>query len=284
MKFCIVGTGRCGTRLLRSMINAHPDVFVFNETHWIVNLHEAFGTAEMPFEDHLDILLRTRFVDGSRTTEIDVEDFRAAQAGGPARMTPAEFTDTVGRYFAQKEGKRYWADKTPDYGYFAGTLQTYWPECKFIHLIRDGANVVRSMSGHPGYKALVELGRQNWCPLSLDYRASTVGDRKHARSAFVELWYRRLMRIRNEGERLRPGSYMEVRHEDVLTSPAETLVQIARFTGLRPDSDWEQAAMGAINAKRAEKPRADKMLRHFGDKHLALMRELGYAVDLPDAG
>ena len=47
MKFCVVGTGRCGTRLLRSMLNTHPELFVFNETHWLVNLYDAFGTAEV---------------------------------------------------------------------------------------------------------------------------------------------------------------------------------------------------------------------------------------------
>ncbi|KZY31972.1 hypothetical protein A3731_22870 [Roseovarius sp. HI0049] len=284
MKFCIVGTGRCGTRLLRSMMNAHPDVFVFNETHWIVNLHEAFGTAETPFEDLLDIMLRTRFVDGARVTEIDVEAFRAAQSGGPASMTPAAFADAVGRYFAAQDGKAYWADKTPDYGYFAATLQLYWPDCKIIHLIRDGANVVRSMIGHPGYKALVALGRQNWCPLSLNFEGIPGGDRPHDPAEYVELWHRRLTRIRNESERLTPGSYLKIRHEDVLSAPAETLAKIAGFTGLRYDSGWEQAATDAITVKRAEKPRAEEMLRHFGPKHRALMRELGYAVQLPEAG
>ena len=282
MKFCIVGTGRCGTRLLRSMINAHPDVFVFNETHWIVNLHEAFGTAEVPLEDHLDILLRTRFVDGSRTTEFDVEDFRAAQAGGPASMTPAAFADAVGRYFAQKEGKRFWADKTPDYGYFAGTLQMYWPECKFIHLIRDGASVVRSMAAHPGYRTLASLGRQNWCPISLDYPGNTRPIKKGEMSRYVELWFRRLRRIRNEQERLKPGSLLEVRHEDVMRSPPEALERIAQFVGLRFDPEWAQNAQDHINAEKAAKPWPGHVLEHFEAKHLALMDELGYSTELPD--
>ena len=284
MKFCIVGTGRCGTRLLRSMMNAHPDVFVFNETHWIVNLHEVFGTAEAPFDELLDIMLRTRFVDGSRVTEIDVDAFRAALPGGPAAMTPAAFADAVGRFFAAQEGKALWADKTPDYGYFAGTLQRYWPDCRIIHLIRDGANTVRSMIGHPGYKALVALGRQHWGPLSLNFEGFPDDARPHDPAEYVELWYRRLTRIRNESDRLKPGSYLEIRHEDVLASPAETLAKIAGFAGLRRDDAWEQAAVEEINVKRAEKPRAEDMLRHFGPKHRALMRDLGYAVDVAGGG
>lgn len=277
MKFCVVGTGRCGTRLLRSMLNTHPELFVFNETHWLVNLHDAFGTAEVPMEEMLDIVLRTRFVDGARITELDADAFRAEHAGAGA-MTPPAFADAVGRFLAAREGKTIWADKTPDYGYFAATLQLYWPDCKIIHLIRDGANVVRSMAGHPGYKALVALGHQHWCPLSLDYPGFEGDTTHHETAEYVELWYRRLMRIRNESGRLRPGSYMEVRHEDMLDAPAETLETVAQFVGLSADDAWIRAAIAEIDGKKAEKPRAEDVLQHFGGKHLELMRELGYAT------
>ncbi|WP_057817951.1 sulfotransferase family protein [Roseovarius indicus] len=281
MKFCVVGTGRCGTRLLRSMLNTHPELFMFNETHWLVNLHDAFGTAEVPMEEMLDIVLRTRFVDGARITELDADAFRAEHAGAGAMM-PSAFAYAAGRFLAAREGKTTWADKTPDYGYFAATLQLYWPDCKIIHLIRGGANVVRSMAGHPGYKALVALGHQNWCPQSLDYPGFE-GDASREQTAdLVELWCRRLMRIRNESERLRPGSYIEIRHEDVLASPAATLERVARFTGLRFEADWMLAATGEIDRRKADKLRVDDVLRHFGSKYLGLMRSLGYSTDVPD--
>lgn len=280
MKFCVVGTGRCGTRLLRSMLNAHPDVFVFNETHWIANLHECFGTAEVPVDDLIDIVLRTRHVDGSPTTELDSDAFRAAMTL-PYRMTPAGFANAVGLFFARQEGKTLWADKTPDYGYFAANLQLYWPDCRIIHLVRDGASVVRSMAGHPGYRALVALGRQHWLSLSLDYPGFSGEISQPRPEQYVELWYRRLMRIRNEYARLRPGSYIEIRHEDVLATPEAVLTRIAGFAGLRPDEAWLKGAGSLIDAQKATKSRPDAVLRHFGEKHLRLMHELGYPTEMP---
>lgn len=56
--------------------------------------------------------------------------------------------------FAADAGKKYWADKTPDYGPHLEMLQGLWPECRFVHLIRNGAEVVRSMASHPGYRWL----------------------------------------------------------------------------------------------------------------------------------
>ncbi len=262
-------------------MNAHPDLFVFNETHWIANFYEVFGTAKVPVGDLLDVMQRTRFVDGSRTTEIDMEAFKAAQ-NGKSMMTPAAFSDAVGLFFAAEEGKTLWADKTPDYGYCASMLQLYWPDCRIIHLIRDGARVARSMAQHPGYRALVAHGRQHWGPLSIDFRGFSGREQEVDRSDFVDLWYRRLLRIRNESERLKPGSYLEIRHEDVIADPAGTLRTIADFTDLRSDETWLRTASDHFDAKKISRPRPVGILKCFRPRHLALMRELGYKTDLPE--
>ncbi|SHH86249.1 sulfotransferase family protein [Cognatishimia maritima] len=278
MEFCVVGTGRCGSKLLRSMFNYHPDLFVFNETHWFAKLHEWFGTAQAAPSAMLDVIQRSRHVDGSTITEVDSARF-LTEMNLPDRLPPADFCDALGRYFARQHGKTLWADKTPDYGYMASTLQIHWPKCKVIHLIRDGAAVAQSMSKHPGYQALAALGQRFWCPLSLDFPGIDAPDTPPDMARYSELWHDRLTRIRNEATRLSPGSYLEVRHEDILASPQDNLDKVARFTGLRSPSEWQQQAETLINPKIANKPRPTHVLSSFAPHHLTLMRELGYPAD-----
>src|SRR5438093_1969503 len=52
----IVGTGRCGTTLLRMMLDAHPDLAIPPETHFIPALAGAFQDASRRPQDFLELL------------------------------------------------------------------------------------------------------------------------------------------------------------------------------------------------------------------------------------
>lgn len=275
MKFCLTGTGRCGTKLLRGMLNDHPDLFVFNETHWIAPLYETYGTGPAPLTAMLDIVARTHHVNGAPVTELDAADFQA-KAALPETLSVQAFVEALGAYFASAEGKTIWADKTPDYGYMLGALQLYWPGCKVIHLIRDGAAVARSMAGHPGYRALAALRRPFWAPLALNFQPPEAPWPAGDIPDYAHLWHTRLSRIRNEATRLAPGSYLELRHEDVLADPGAVLAEIADFIGLRHDAAWLERARGQINTATAAKPRPVEVLEAFTPAQIALMRDLGY--------
>jgi hypothetical protein len=216
-------------------------------------------------------------VTGLPTNALDDRAF-LNHSNPPNCMTVAEFCDALGGYFATLDGKSQWADKTPDYGFFAAQLQVYWPDCKIIHLIRDGAAVVNSMSRHIGYKALVAARQFTWCPLSLDYAGCPDGYPPQPVQAFAELWYRRLVRTRDEAARLQPGTYLEVRHEDILSAPVAELRRIAQFTDLLVEEDWLQSSCSLIDASRAKKPRPVEVLQHFTDAQIQLLQDLGYAV------
>src|SRR5437870_13279949 len=52
----IVGTGRCGTTLLRMMLDAHPDLAIPPETHFIPALARAFQDPSRRPQDFLELL------------------------------------------------------------------------------------------------------------------------------------------------------------------------------------------------------------------------------------
>lgn len=282
MKFCIVGTGRSGTTLLYRMLNAHPDIFIFNETHWLPTLYDYFGTCLTETALLLDIVARTLHVTGQPTTEIDPENLKR-QANLPDKMTVGMFCDALGGYFAARDGKSGWADKTPDYGFFVSVLQLYWPNCRILHLIRDGAATVRSMSRHIGYQALAGLKQQNWTRVALDFQLPSEGLPEAPIITYADLWYYRLIRIRDEANHLTVGSYKEIRFEDLIANPGGKLRDIARFVGLSNDADWLEHAASLLDKKRVERMvnhRPTDILKYFSAHHLRLMEELGYPADV----
>ena len=277
MKFCIVGTGRCGTRLLRSMLNDHPDIFVFNETHWMPELYNRFGTMATTTREMLDVIARTRHVNGEAVTQFDHQEF-LAEIGNPRTTDVAHLCNSLGMFHARKNGKSVWADKTPDYGYFSSVLQVYWPDCKIIHLIREGTAVARSMANHPGYQALASMKQVFWCPMALDYVGKKTKFPLQPMHAYAELWYHRLVRARNEATRLKPGTYLEIRHEDILENPSDQMSKLARFVDLDLDRAWLNNTATAIDLRKVKKDAPTGILNHFSDRHIELLGELGYAT------
>jgi LPS sulfotransferase NodH len=277
VRFCIVGTGRCGSTLLQRMMNSHPELYVFPETHWIPKMYEWFGSSVARTELLLDIVRRTKHVNGTPAMEFSEQHLRAI-ADAPAEMSVSEFCDFLGEIFAREAGKRIWADKTPDYGWFMATLQSLWPDCKFIHLIRDGSAVVHSMSHHPGYRALVAANEINWSPLSFNNYYSVVAERELPLKAFVDLWYLRLMRTWDEAKRLRPGTYLEIRYETLVRDPVAVLESIRAFLALDAAPSWIEQATDLIDPRRFGNGRSSNMLQFFDERHMQTMKMLGYST------
>lgn len=237
MRLSIVGTGRCGSNMLWQMMNLHPKLFVFNETHWLVPLHDAFGLGQAPVDQMLDILRRTHHATGLAVTDLDEAGFRDSPFYRET-FDVRGFANAVGGFMAAAQGKEFWADKTPDYGYFTRELQQQWPQLPVLHLIRDGAACARSMSRHRGYKALAALGQVQWPPIALDSMPPEEAFEASAMEAFASLWVARIQQIRAASEGLAPGSFMELHYEDLVLSPRRALAQIAAFAGLEACWGW----------------------------------------------
>jgi hypothetical protein len=180
--------------------------------------------------------------------------------------------------FAAESGKKFWADKTPDYGYFMATLQSMWPECRFIHLIRDGAAVVNSMSRHIGYRALAAADQLIWCPLAFDYSPEARAKGEPSPESFVKLWYWRVIRTRNEATRLEQGTYLEIRYEALVREPAACMAEISSFVGLKAPRSWIEEAVALVDPARASSARPTEMIGCFGEQEERLLEELGYPV------
>ena len=273
MQFCIVGTGRCGSTFFKNMFNLHPDIFVFNETHWIPKMYEMFGTGHARPEELARILLNTYHITGGLVTQIDKEQIFDLFEG-KLEVTISEFCNTIGLAFARNEGKQYWADKTPDYGPWISVIQRLWPECKIIHLIRHGAATAVSMSRHLGYKWLVSAREDSWTPAAFNKYYDAVPLSERPMEAFAALWFRRLQRIRNEAQLLKENTYREFHLESFATEPEQTLKSMADFVYLTSPDSWIEQSVKILDIKRICK--ATPALDFMGERDLGLLHELGY--------
>jgi hypothetical protein len=199
----IVGVPRSGTTLLRMMLDAHPEMAIPPETGFLPSL----ATLDPS-------------IDSSRSAADLITSFHtwpdfSLEAGAlrdafarSAPITPADAARIFYRSYAARFGKDRWGDKTPTYGASLDRIASLLPESRFIHIIRDGRDVVVSV-------------RELW------FRPGETIE------ACAEDWAMKLAHTRALGATV--PHYLEVRFEDLVRDPAATLETICGFLDLRFD-------------------------------------------------
>ncbi len=138
----VVGCPRSGTTLLQSMLAAHPQVISFPESHFFNRLISA-----RPWMRKLGLasrMARPRFRAFLR--EIHHEEL--------CRLLPW-YALTMRQYvrafvaalnqIAVQAGARYWLEKTPGHLHYIPFIEQWMPDARFIHILRDGRDVVASL-------------------------------------------------------------------------------------------------------------------------------------------
>jgi hypothetical protein len=113
--------------------------------------------------------------------------------------------DAVFRIPMSEAGKRRWGDKTPGYATEIARIHRLFPEARFLHLIRDGRDVVSSLR-KTGWH-----GEMSW--------------------TIAEYWATAVSTARREGRALPPGQYLEVSYERLVLDTDAALRDVCEFLG-----------------------------------------------------
>lgn len=145
----IVGCPRSGTTLLQRMLDAHPDVAVAPETFFV----RRFWQRRADYGDLAHDAAFARLLDDVTALPafaemgLDAEAF-VRDATQRERTYAAVFRQLL-QQFARKQGARVVGEKTPNHVLYLSTLHTFFPEARFIHLVRDARAVANSWRSVP---------------------------------------------------------------------------------------------------------------------------------------
>lgn len=205
----LVGCERSGTTLLRLMLNAHPQVKIPTESHFIADLIDKFGfkskLTDVQIDEAISIVVSNqRWIDWELCKRELEERIRA--------LEQPDIIDIVNLVFAQKlENSQalYWGDKTPKYSNYMPDLEMMFPLSKFIHITRDGRDVCLSFL------------KTNWIGPWV--------------SRIAPFWVNRVKAAHLSGRSLEKGRYLHVKYEDLVSDPERSLKAICNFMGISYD-------------------------------------------------
>jgi hypothetical protein len=201
----LVGVNRSGTTLLSLMLDSHSRIAIPYESNFMVRyartgIGMSYLTARSDRVALVTRILEEPFVrewdEKIGINEIDIDeccDLRSA-------------VGQVYRAYARRFGKDIWGDKTPAYIVDLEVINGLFPDCRFIHIIRDGRDVAASAI------------RQTWVSGSL--------------ITSLMRWERSVWCARKMLRMLADERHIELRYEDLVADPEGELRRITDFLGI----------------------------------------------------
>ena len=206
--FFIVGANRSGTTLLRLMLNAHSRLGVPEELGYLnariggvpLAQWEAPGWTEAAwraFVQHF-VAETCRHLDGPEPAALE----REIAAGARTLRQPYQ---TALAAWARHHGKARWGEKTPGNLFYADVLHAWFPDARFIEIVRDPRAGVASLAR---------------APFCVDDAATNALN-----------WHKHLTAGRARLRQVPVSARMTLRYEDLVADPAAVLTDVCAFLG-----------------------------------------------------
>ncbi|MDB9509909.1 sulfotransferase [Kamptonema animale CS-326] len=201
----LVGASRSGTTILQSLLAAHPSIISFPETKFFQYLLSPYENA-ISLEEGLkkffiDKINEPRFLSYFNTNQSELEKANTLIA----------VLDTL----AIEQNKSIWLEKTPQHIYYIDYLEKLLPDALFIHILRNGMDVIASMyeatrkdSGPDAWSSewSIDFCRQRWQEaISISYKNA------------------------------KKNNHILVKYEDFVENPRLTLSNICEFAQIEFD-------------------------------------------------
>lgn len=173
-------------------------------------------------------------------------------------------------------GRRRFVNKLPRNALRIPYLAALFPDCRVIHVIRDGRAVVASL-----VQKVRDEPRRQGRPLGNFARPpgwQELQERPEVEQ-FAHLWTRMVLQAREAGRRLTAGAFTEVFYEEFCRDPRRTLAQLYRWADL-PEPLHLDAAPASLTARNDKwlttlsPAEREQMVAIVG----SLLESLGYTV------
>ena len=243
-----MGAGRSGTSILQALLSMHGRLVVSHELR-VLELAVLTGA----------------LVDNGGSPSIDEAAPRSAFGLELGRA----FVALLGEEQLRAQGKPggAYGDKYPPYCEHIAYLDHLWPAAKFVHILRDGRDVVAS-----ALQAFV---------VDRGWRRSP---QVPSVSALATQWARQVRTAREYGAKLPAERYHELRYDELCASAERALAGVLEFIGLPPDENHARIAARMRPSRSWRETLSRDELDEFErcDAARALNLELGYEPTPPD--
>ena len=211
--FFIVGSGRCGTTLLRRVIMASDGIHIPPENFSLDKLIRSFNQYRLHEDWNTIVYLAVAQL--CQNTEGWFESFpnelvnRATQCPKNERSL-SWLLDSLYKYQAEISNAEclLWGDKTPWNINIMDSILQVFPNAKFIHMIRDGVDVVYSYKRTGFYGDDISIPAQKW------------------QSA---------INLGNRFKKKNPSKIIEIKYENLINEPNKTLENICKYLSIEFD-------------------------------------------------
>lgn len=219
----VLGCPRSGTTLLYDMLISSGQFVNYRvET-------SVFNKVTPPFGNLNSIRNRTRLMnawlqsDYFERSGLEAEEIRAKVLA--ECRNAGDFLRIVMESIACKQGVERWAEKTPGHLLYIPQIKKTIPDARIIHIIRDGRDVAASMSR-------MQCGDFSW---DTPHRLVTCG-----------LYWQWIVKKGRQYGRRFGSDYLEVRYEELVQHPKETLATVSDF--IDSDLNYDRIRQNAIGA------------------------------------
>ncbi len=205
--FFIIGVGRSGTTLLRRMLLAHPSIHIPPGAHILKRCIQVYRRhSNMRWRD-LVFLIVAQYANSRDFEEVRFAPLARELVAAPIEKRSLSFTiDQLYRYHAKqyKPSAQIWGDKTPGSTKSLPGIARVFPEARFIHLVRDGYDVVCSFLT-VGLSENLEAAAKKWI---VNTRRAEKFRKSHS------------------------NPFITVRYEELVSDPEKIIRSIADFIGV----------------------------------------------------
>jgi len=207
--FFIIGQPRSGTTLLRTLLDAHPNVNIPLESPYILNLSFKYAGVKHRTKSNLlkfynDLLKQRWFEYWTIDTTKLKESILSMEGDHPWEIICKTVNYHYQSCFEKKE-ILITGDKNPLYSYYPARLIKLFPNAKFIHMVRDPrANILSS--------------------LKVDFEMHSI---KYLAFRWKYLT-KKIHKVKNNLQ----GKFYTVRYEDLVSDPEQVMKNVTGFLGI----------------------------------------------------
>lgn len=205
----IIGAGRSGTTLLRTILNNHPKIIIPPESFGFRNGLIKFKCLQHLSWNTLAEKVIKNYENGKEffLWEMELSDvYKKANSLENSERTLADLIHLIFQEYlnAKDPSAKIWGDKTPLNTYYLDWVYKTFPNAKFINMIRDGRDVVSSL------KKAQLTNIQNGCLR----------------------WNLAINISRNMESKMKSNQFINIFYEDLVSNPKQTINSICNFLEL----------------------------------------------------